>query len=385
MMSHQLHTAIVGGGVAGLAMANALAARGISSTVFERTSSPGEIDRGDVIHHSILEIFKTWGAYELLKKYNPLEFSRFFVLNHKGSRVFSFDLSRDFDPPASFTVLRHPEIQRMLEEAATKSGLVEVEHNNPCVELLQERGRVVGIRTVRGRVDAKFTVIANGARSSLRDKYFSDRDYHRYPVSFYNCRFNRVSEFNDAGYYILGKNGVMIAAPLPNNETRIGIQEYDANAGERLSPKNIIRVISQRLQTLSAKSLEFIDAHRYPLSKSLSRSFWIPGAALIGDAAHTTHPAGGQGMNLAFQDAEVLAQALARTDASDWAVDKACEAYSQRRHSEVKKVLIRTHFMGLMSTIESPLFNCSREVLLRLANKSVPLKRVVFRRIVDVR
>ena len=366
-------------------MANALAARGISSTVFERTSTPGEIDRGDVIHHSILEIFRTWGVYELLKKYKPLEFSRFFVLNHEGSKLFSFDLSRDFKPPATFTVLRHPEIQRMLEEAAKKSGLVEVEHNSPCIDLLQERGRIVGIRTARGRVDAKFTVIANGTKSSVRDKYFSSREYHRYPVSFYNCRFNRVSEFNDAGYYILGKNGVMIAVPLPNNETRIGIQEYDSTARERLSPKNIIRVISQRLQTLPTKSLELIDAHRYPLSKSLSRSFWIPGAALIGDAAHTTHPAGGQGMNLAFQDAEVLAQALAQTNGSNCAVDKACEEYSQRRYNEVKKVLIRTHLMGLMSTIESPLFNCSREVLLRLANKSAPLKRVVFRRIVDVR
>ena len=381
----QLHTAIVGGGVAGLAMANALAARGISSTVFERTASAGEIDRGDVIHHSILEIFKTWGVDGLLKKYNAIKFTKFFVLNQDGSRIFAFDLARDLNPPAAFTVLRHPDIQRMLEEAALSTGLVQVEHNSPCLDLLKDHGRIVGIRTPKGRVEARFTVIANGAKSTLRDNYFSDRDYYRYPVSFYNCRFSRLPEFGEAGYYILGKQGVMIAAPLPNDEMRIGIQDYDSQLGEKVSAKNIIGIIHQRLRTLPVQSLKLIDLHRYPLSKSLSRSFWIPGAALIGDAAHTTHPAGGQGMNLAFQDAEALAQRLAASDGQDSSVDKACEEYSRCRYAEIRRVLARTHFMGLMSTIESPLFICSREALVRLANKVSPLKRVIFRRVVDVR
>ena len=83
-------------------MANALAARGMSSTIFERTAAPGEIDRGDVIHYSILEIFKGWGVYELLKQYNALQFTKFFVLNHEGHQLFRFDLARDFDPPAAF-------------------------------------------------------------------------------------------------------------------------------------------------------------------------------------------------------------------------------------------------------------------------------------------
>jgi 2-polyprenyl-6-methoxyphenol hydroxylase-like FAD-dependent oxidoreductase len=273
----------------------------------------------------------------------------------------------------------------MLEEAALRTGLVQIEHGTSCLDLLKERGRIVGIRTLKGTVDARFTVIANGAKSSLRDKYFSTRDYYRYPVSFYNCRFRRVPEFGNAGYYILGTKGVMIAAPLPNNEMRIGIQEYDSDEAEKVSPRNIIGIVHQRLQTLPVQSLEFIDAHRYPLSKSLSKSFWIPGAALIGDAAHTTHPAGGQGMNLAFQDAETLAQHLSSTDGNDNSIDKACEAYSRRRYGEIKKVLARTHFMGLMSTIETPLFISSREAILRLANKITPLKRLIFRRIVDVR
>ena len=42
------------------------------------------------------------------------------------------------------------------------------------------------------------------------------------------------------------------------------------------------------------------------VTRSLAHSFWAPGVALVGDAAHTTHPAGATGMNLAISGAARL-------------------------------------------------------------------------------
>src|SRR5262245_56451574 len=122
---------IVGGGVAGLAMANALAVRGVSSIVLEKTKAPGDVDRGDVIHHVILELFRRWGILELLQKYGALKFTNFRILNQKGATVFRIDLAQQLNPGATFTVLRHPDIERLLEEAAVATGRVSVLRNMP--------------------------------------------------------------------------------------------------------------------------------------------------------------------------------------------------------------------------------------------------------------
>lgn len=382
-----LSVVIVGGGVAGLALANALAVRGINSTVLEKTKSPGEIDRGDVIHQSILDILEKWQIAHLLKKYDALEFTDFRILNHKGIEVFHFDLAKELDSRAAFTVLRHPDIERMLEEAATSTGRVTIMRNTPCIELMTKGSRVIGVVTPINKIPASLTIFATGLRSSLRDKYFGEKMLYHYPVAFYNARFKLVPEYSDTGIYVLGKHGVMIMVPLPHQEMRIGIQFSKRDNSEFISPKNIKDVICERLENFPIDSLEFIDAHVYKVTKSLNRSFWIPGAALIGDAAHTVHPAGGQGMNLAFQDAEALAQCLEEsraTDSNPKLVDKSCAIYSYRRRKQIKNVLRRTHLMGMMSLLKSPVFISTREQLLMLADRIPSLKRLVFRRIVSV-
>jgi 2-octaprenylphenol hydroxylase len=47
-----------------------------------------------------------------------------------------------------------------------------------------------------------------------------------------------------------------------------------------------------------------------PLRQRHAKRYVEPGLALIGDAAHTIHPLAGQGVNLGFLDAAVLAEVL---------------------------------------------------------------------------
>src|SRR5688572_28291268 len=81
---------IVGGGVACLATACAVAARGLPSIVLERTKTPGAIDRGDVIHHSSLTLLAGWQVPEAFGEYRPLAVELFRVLDHDGRVVFEF-------------------------------------------------------------------------------------------------------------------------------------------------------------------------------------------------------------------------------------------------------------------------------------------------------
>jgi 2-octaprenylphenol hydroxylase len=53
--------------------------------------------------------------------------------------------------------------------------------------------------------------------------------------------------------------------------------------------------------------------HAFPLRQRHAIDYVLPGAALVGDAAHTIHPLAGQGINLGLADVEVLAEELARS------------------------------------------------------------------------
>ncbi|MBL4780703.1 MAG: UbiH/UbiF/VisC/COQ6 family ubiquinone biosynthesis hydroxylase [Porticoccaceae bacterium] len=57
---------------------------------------------------------------------------------------------------------------------------------------------------------------------------------------------------------------------------------------------------------------EVSERLQFPLSQRHGVDYVQPGIALIGDAAHTIHPLAGQGVNLGFSDARVLAEELGR-------------------------------------------------------------------------
>jgi len=383
-MSSRPDVVIAGGGVAGLALANALAQRGLRSEVLEKRRAPGEIDRGDVIQDSILPILHRWNLGEVLGAYGPVQLRLFRMLNERGQTLFEVDLEQALGRPARLTLVTHPDLERILEQAAVRSGLVAVRRDVSCLDLLVESGRVAGVRTAEGEVRAPLTVIANGSQSTLRDRYFSARDLYEYPVSFYNARIKLLPEYADAGVYILGPTGVMVMAPLPKGEMRIGIQFRRTADSEGVSPRNLRQVIAKRLEAFPVDRLEFLDGHVYRLSKSLSRSLAIPGAALVGDAAHTVHPVGGQGMNLAFQDAELLAELVETAKGRPDKLDEACRLYSAQRRRQVERVLRLTHAMGMLGALEGPALIRIREALIRICNRSGWLKRLATRRVINV-
>jgi 2-polyprenyl-6-methoxyphenol hydroxylase-like FAD-dependent oxidoreductase len=374
---------IAGGGVAGLAVSNALARRGIRSVVLERRRAPGDIDRGDVIQESVLPILKRWNLSDRLDEYGPIEIRKFRILNGEGNILFAVNLDKDLSIPARLTLVTHPDLERLLERAALDTGMVSLRRETPCTDLLIENGRVVGVRTEAEDVRGDLTIIASGAQAPLRDKYFNGRHLREYAYSFYNARVKALPQFSDAGYYILGPTGVMVIAPLPKGEMRIGIQ-FRRNGSESITSRNFHEMVARRLPGFPVDRLEFVDGHVYHLTRSLSRCLWIPGAALIGDAAHTVHPAGGQGMNLAFQDAELLASTVGHAGGSSRDIDDACATYSRRRRREIKRVLRVTHFMGSLGAIERPLLMRIRESLIQACNQSTFIKKRFVQRVIDV-
>ena len=67
----------------------------------------------------------------------------------------------------------------------------------------------------------------------------------------------------------------------------------------------------------------------------------VPGALLLGDAAHPMSPVGGQGINIALRDAIVAANELVpvlRAGGGEAAIDTACGKVEHRRIPEVERI-----------------------------------------------
>lgn len=77
----------------------------------------------------------------------------------------------------------------------------------------------------------------------------------------------------------------------------------------------------------------------FPLELRVSEQYAKAGVALVGNAAHTIHPVAGQGMNLGFRDAAVLAEVLSTGLArSNPGASILMQAYAEKRRADVLAV-----------------------------------------------
>jgi 2-polyprenyl-6-methoxyphenol hydroxylase-like FAD-dependent oxidoreductase len=107
--------------------------------------------------------------------------------------------------------------------------------------------------------------------------------------------------------------------------------------------------VTIRFPALAGHRFGSADAHVYRVSRHVAERFWAPGAALVGDSAHATHPAGATGMSLAVTGAERLADLLAPAlrDGSTEEIDRALRAYDAERRPAAVAAVESNHLQAL--------------------------------------
>jgi 2-octaprenylphenol hydroxylase len=84
-----------------------------------------------------------------------------------------------------------------------------------------------------------------------------------------------------------------------------------------LDDKQFCKALSRASEYCLGEVLNIQKRHLIPLRQSHATDYVMPRVALIGDAAHSIHPLAGQGANLGFSDAQVLAQEIAQAYARE--------------------------------------------------------------------
>jgi len=353
---------IVGAGPTGLALATALAARGVRARVIDRQGAGDNTSRAAVVHARTLEVLEPLGVSPTLVA-RGLQARRFTIRDRDRVLV-----------PIVFDRLptRYP-YTLMVSQAVTEQVLLErftqlggtVTRPRTLVDLSHDAAGVSVTLDDGSRLRSRYVVGCDGMHSAVRERVGIPFSGGSYGESFVlaDVHLSGAVPSDEVTLYF-SPAGMMVVAPLPGGVHRI-VAPVDA-APEHPSADYVQTLLDTRgPQRERALVQGIVWGSRFRVHHRVADTYRAGRVVLAGDAAHVHSPAGGQGMNVGILDAMRLADALVRSLAGDAA---ALDAYGAERRPVAQQVVAMADAMTRMATVR-PALRALRNLLLRALSR----------------
>ncbi len=370
----------------GATAACALVQRGLRVTVVEARevdssfTTKADYDlRVSAISPGTEMILHAVGAWPAIEAMRVCPYRRMTVWDAEGFGEIHFDSAQLNEPCLGFIVenrvIQHALTERMknLDEITLRCPHVlqgfDVQRNGIVVEL--ESGE---------RIQARLLIGADGSNSRVRSLagiVFNAREYRQRAVVATVA--TELPHAYTAWQRFLA-DGVLAFLPLADGRCSI-VWSTSAQRAHSLVAMDddgfcdaLTRAFDRRLGRILATGRRA----SFPIRGGQAGFYVLPRLALIGDAAHCIHPLAGQGANLGFADAAVLAEILTRTS-RDIGSLRVLRQYERARKGEnVAMMRAMEGFMWLFSTQTLPV-RWLRNVGLALCDAATPVKRELMR------
>ncbi|MEE3715290.1 UbiH/UbiF/VisC/COQ6 family ubiquinone biosynthesis hydroxylase [Tumidithrix elongata RA019] len=258
------------------------------------------------------------------------------------------------------------------------------------IEYLQAADRMqVKISSGSGEqiLETKLLVGADGGRSVVRELAHIPVSERLYEQTCIVVTVKSEHSHKNIAYERFQQSGPFAILPLESDRCCI---VWTATRDETpdllaLSETDFMQALKQRfgkplLASLGKLSLESRTRASYVPRWMHSKTYIQPRLALIGDAAHTTHPVAGQGVNLGIRDVAVLAEVAiaAHQQGEDLGSMAVLKRYQSRRWWDNLGVILLTHVTNRLFSNQNWLPQGLRRFGLLALATLLPAKKVLM-------
>lgn len=287
---------IVGGGVAGLAAARALARRGATVSLMEQAPEITEVGAGIQISPNGLRVIEALGLGEALRNASLTANAVTLRDGKSGHAVLRLDLAK---LPVGYKLIHRARLIKILEAGAREAG----------AEITLGASGAPG-----GPGDAVLEIGADGWRSAYRTA-LNGRE-----IPFFTGQVAWRALIPDEAppevEVFMGPGRHLVSYPLPDGLRNIvAVEERSAWAEEGWTHEDDPAALRAAFSGFGGPVSDWLarveQVHLWGLFRHPVAARWQNGEmAILGDAAHPTLPFLAQGANLALEDAYVLAACL---------------------------------------------------------------------------
>ncbi|MGY5811563.1 UbiH/UbiF family hydroxylase [Rhizobium sp. LEGMi198b] len=229
-------------------------------------------------------------------------------------------------------------------------------------------------------LDTAFVVGADGRNSMVRETVGIKVKTWSYPQSAMVLNFAHSLPHQNISTEFHTESGPFTQVPLPGNRSSlVWVQKpAEAAANAEKSLEDLGRLIEDRMQSMLGKVTVEDSVQVWPLSGMTAYRFGKGRTALIGEAAHVFPPIGAQGLNLSLRDILTLVEILASPTGQPISAS-AGDSFDRRRRVDI---ISRTASVDLLN--RSLLSDFLPVQMLRAAGLHVlsaipPLRNIVMR------
>ncbi|CAO3372210.1 UbiH/UbiF/VisC/COQ6 family ubiquinone biosynthesis hydroxylase [Azospirillum argentinense] len=386
---------VLGGGLAGLSMAAALATAGVPVVCIDRDSPDRQAGddfdiRTTAVAYASMKVLEGAGVWKHMEPdAGPIldirvadQFSPLFV--HYDHTELTWDGKNQ---PFGW-ILDNKDMRRALFARAKE--LPGLHHLAPAQAVSIERTRAGATVTLAdGRVvKARLVVGADGRRSLARESAGIKLRTWAYDQTAIICTIRHSEPHNGVAVEHFLPNGPFAVLPMTGNRSSIVWSEKRSLVDMylKLPEDQFIDELTRRSGGYLGDIELVTRRDAWPLSVLLAERFIAERVALIGEAAHAIHPIAGQGLNLGLRDVAALAEVI--VDAHRLGLDVGSPEVLARfqRWRRFDTVLLAVVCDGLVHLFSNniPPIKLARDVGMAVVNRLPPLKRFFMRHAMGV-